>query len=51
MAELDVKKMVDNKPNIKRIELEYKDMNYIIINLIEKVIDVNGELVWFRRRR
>lgn len=44
MAELDVKKMVDNKPNIKRIELEYKDMNYIIINLIEKVIDVNGEL-------
>ena len=44
MAELDVKKMVDNKPNIKRIELDYKDMNYIIINLIEKVIDVNGEL-------
>ncbi len=44
MAELDLKKMVDNKPHIKRAELEYKDMNYIIINLEEKVIDVNGEL-------
>lgn len=44
MAELDVKKMVFNKPSIKRAELEYKDMNYIIINLEEKVIDVNGEL-------
>lgn len=43
-AELDVKKMVDNKPKIKRAELEYKDMNYIIINLEENVIDVNGEL-------
>ena len=45
MAELDVKKQVKNKPSIKRIELEYKDMNYIIINLEEHVIDVNGE-VW-----
>lgn len=44
MVELDVKKQVNNKPKIKRIELEYKDMNYIIINLEEKVIDVNGEL-------
>lgn len=44
MAELDVKKQVMNKPHIKRAELEYKDMNYIIINLEEKVIDVNGEL-------
>ncbi len=44
MAELDVKKQVKNKPSIKRIELEYKDMNYIIINLVEHVIDVNGEL-------
>ena len=44
MAELDVKKQVKNKPSIKRIELEYKDMNYIIINLEEHVIDVNGEL-------
>lgn len=44
MAELDVKTMVDNKPHIKRVELEYKDMNYIIANLEEKVIDVNGEL-------
>lgn len=44
MAELDVKKMVNNKPDIKRLELEYKDMNYIIINFEAKVIDVNGEL-------
>lgn len=44
MAELDVKKMVNNKPDVKRLELEYKDMNYIIINFEAKVIDVNGEL-------
>ena len=44
MAELDVKKMVNNKPGIKRLELEYKDMNYIIINFEAKVIDINGEL-------
>ena len=44
MAELDVKKMVRNKPNVKRLELEYKGENYIIINLEAKVIDVNGEL-------
>lgn len=44
MVELDVKKMVNNKPRINRLELEYKDMNYIIINFEEKVIDVNGEL-------
>lgn len=44
MVELDVKKMVSHKPKIKRLELEYKDMNYIIINFEEKVIDVNGEL-------
>ena len=44
MAELDVKKNVRNKPNVKRLELEYKDENYIIINLEAKVIDVNGEL-------
>ena len=44
MAELDVKKMVNNKPNIKRLAREYKDMNYIIIIIEAKVIDVNGEL-------
>ena len=44
MATLDVDKKYLDKKNIKRIELEYKDMNYIIINLEEKVIDVNGEL-------
>lgn len=44
MAELDVKKMVLNKPKLKRIELEYGDMNYIIVNLEEKVIDDNGKL-------
>ena len=44
MATLDVDKKYLDKKNIKRIELEYKDMNYIIINLEEKLIDVNGEL-------
>ena len=43
-AVLDTKKMDIEKPKLKRIEIEYKDMNYIIINLEEKVIDVNGEL-------
>lgn len=43
-VELDVKKMVNNKPDVKRLELEYKDMNYIIINFEAKVVDVNGEL-------
>lgn len=43
-AVLDVKKIVNNKPNIKRLELEYRDMNYIIINFEANVIDVNGEL-------
>jgi len=44
MAELDIDKKYIDKKNVNRIELEYKDMNYIIINLVEKVIDVNGEL-------
>lgn len=44
MVELDVKKMVYDKPRIKRLELEYGDMNYIIINLFENVIDVSGKL-------
>ena len=44
MVELDVKKIVKNKPSIKRVEIEYKNENYIIINLEAKVIDVNGEL-------
>ena len=42
MAELDVKKNVRNKPSVKRLELEYKGENYIIINLEAKVIDVDG---------
>ena len=44
MTELDVKKMVKNKPSVKRLELEYKGENYIIINFEAKVIDVNGDL-------
>ncbi len=44
MAELDVKKMVKNKPLIKRLELEYGDMHYIIINMDESVIDIDGEI-------
>lgn len=43
-AVLDVKKIVNNKPNVKRLELEYRDMNYIIINFEANVIDVNGEI-------
>lgn len=43
-VELEVTKKVKNKPFIKRLELEYKDLNYIIINFQEKVIDVNGDL-------
>ncbi len=42
--ELEVDKKYINKNRIKRVEIEYKDMNYIIANLIEKVIDVNGEI-------
>ena len=44
MVELDVDKKYLTKKKIKRVELEYKDLNYIIINLEEKVIDINGEL-------
>ena len=43
-AQLEVNKKSSKKVHIKRIELEYKDMNYIIANLEENVIDVNGEL-------
>ena len=42
--ELEVTKKVRNKPMIKRLELEYGDMNYIIVNLLENVIDVDGNL-------
>lgn len=44
MTELEVTKQVIDNPTIKRVEIEYKDMNYIIANLEEKVIDVNGDL-------
>lgn len=43
-VELEVTKKVRNKPIIKRLELEYGDMNYIIVNLLENVIDVDGDL-------
>lgn len=42
--ELEVTKKVRNKPIIKRVELEYGDLNYIIVNLLENVIDVDGKL-------
>ncbi len=44
MVSLDVKKIVRNKPKVKRLELEYQGDNYIIINLEANVIDVNGKL-------
>ena len=43
-AQLEVNKKSSKRVHIKRIEIEYKDMNYIIANLEENVIDVNGEL-------
>ena len=43
-AVLDVKKQIDNQPDIKRIEIEYGEDNYVIINLVEHVIDVDGKL-------
>lgn len=46
-AVLEVDKKYLDVKKIKRLELEYKDMNYIIVNLLEKVIDVNGELYEF----
>ena len=44
MVEFDVKKQTVDKPGIKRLEIEYQDMNYIIINLDENVIDYNGNI-------
>ncbi len=43
-TELEVNKKSSKRVHIKRVEIEYKDMNYIIANLEENVIDVNGEL-------
>ena len=44
MVSLDVKKIVRNKPKVKRLELEYNRDNYIIVNLEANVIDVDGKL-------
>ena len=41
-AELDIEKKYKEKSHIKRVELDYEDRNYIIFNLEEKVIDVDG---------
>ena len=43
-AVLDVEKKYIDKQLVKRVEIEYGDMNYIIANLEAKVIDVDGEL-------
>lgn len=43
-TELEINKKSSKKIHIKRIEIEYGDMNYIIANLEENVIDVNGDL-------
>ena len=43
-AVLDVEKKYKEKKKIKRLELEYDNTNYIIFNLEEKVIDVNGSI-------
>ena len=41
-AVLDVEKKYKEKKHVKRLELDYEDGNYIIFNLEEKVIDVDG---------
>lgn len=41
-AVLDVDKKYKEKKHIKRVELDYEGGNYIIFNLEEKVIDVDG---------
>ena len=43
-AVLDVEKRYIDKSLVKRVEIEYGEMNYIIVNLEAKVIDVDGEL-------
>ena len=43
-AVLDIDKKYIDKPTVKRLEIEYGAMNYIIVNLIEHVIDVDGQL-------
>lgn len=42
--ELEIDKKYVEKNRIKKVEIEYQDMNYIIANLVEKVIDVDGEI-------
>ena len=41
-AVLEVNKKNNNNPDIKRVEIEYGNMEYIIANLEEKVIDIDG---------
>ena len=48
-AVLEVNKKDIEKPNIKRAELEYGDMNYIIINLEERVIDIDGIIYEYKK--
>ena len=43
-AVLDIEKKYKEKKHIKRLELEYDDREYIIFNLEEKVIDVDGDI-------
>ena len=41
---LDVEEKYSSKEHIKRVEIEYWNMNYIIVNFVDKVIDDNGSL-------
>ena len=47
-AVLEVNKKNSNNPKIKRVELEYGDMEYIIANLEESVIDVDGTIYMYK---
>ena len=42
--ELEVDKKYTTKSKINRVELEYGDLNYIIVNFEEKVVDNNGDI-------
>ena len=46
-AVLDVDKKYIDKPGVKRLEIEYGDMNYIIVNLDAKV---DNFIEWYNKK-
>lgn len=47
-AVLEVNKKNTNNPKIKRVELEYGEMEYIIANFEESVIDIDGVIYMYK---